>query len=209
MQKHKYFYERNLPHLQPEEATFFITYRLHGSIPLTKIAELKNDFKNLRTIKNNLNNLEKRKLHAAYFKKFDGLLDNALNEPYWLRQDKIASIVSDSLFFNDAKAYDLICFSIMPNHVHLTLSTFQDSPPLYEILQKHKRFTALQCNKILKRTGSFWHAESYDHLVRDDDELKRVIKYSLNNPVKAKFVRHWTDWKWNYLKKELLHGYSF
>src|SRR5262245_58725995 len=27
------FYERNLPHFQPPEATFFVTFRLDGSLP--------------------------------------------------------------------------------------------------------------------------------------------------------------------------------
>ena len=151
-----------------------------------------------------LSDRETQLTHSIYFKKFDTELDKSLNEPYWLREDKFASVVADSLHFNDTKEYDLICFSIMPNHVHLVLSTFKHSIPLYAILQKHKRFTAWQCNKISNRTGSFWHPESYDHVVRDTDELKRVIKYSLNNPVKAKFIRHWTNWKWNYFKGRLL-----
>jgi len=96
----------------------------------------------------------------------------------------------------------------MPNHVHLVLSTFKYSIPLYAILQKHKRFTAWQSNKVLNRTGSFWQPESYDHIIRDEDELKRVIKYTLNNPVKAKFVKRWQEWKWSYLKEELLTEFS-
>jgi len=208
MQEHKYVYERNLPHIQPEETTFFITYRLKGSIPLNKIAELKKEYFKMKTKKDMLSDREIQLMHSIYFKKFDTALDKSLNEPYWLREDRFASVVADSLHFNDGKEYDLICFSIMSNHVHLVLSTFKKSIPLYSILQKHKRFTAWQCNNILNRTGSFWHPESYDHVVRDAGELKRVIKYSLNNPVKAKFIKHWTNWKWNYLKADYLPEFS-
>ena len=208
MQEHKYVYDRNLPHIQPEEATFFITYRLYGSIPVNKIVELKKEYINIKNKPGMLTDKEIRLIHSIYFKKFDSVLDGSLNEPYWLCDDKVATIIADSLHFNNSKEYDLICFSIMPNHVHLVLTTLKNSLPLYAILQKHKRFTAWKSNKILNRTGSFWHPESYDHIVRDEDELKRVIKYTLGNPVKAKFVKHWRNWKWNYLKPELMPEYS-
>ena len=45
---------------------------------------------------------------ALYFKRFDQQLDKHLNEPYWLQQDNIASIITSSLHFNDTREYDLI-----------------------------------------------------------------------------------------------------
>jgi putative transposase len=51
----KTFYRRSLPHLQPVGATFFVTFRLAGSIPKIKILELQEGFEE---IKNYL--LEKR-----------------------------------------------------------------------------------------------------------------------------------------------------
>ena len=44
----------------------------------------------------------------------------------------------------------------------------------------------------------FWDAESYDHFVRDDAELARIINYVLNNPVQAGLVKDWRDWKWSW-----------
>ena len=37
MNPHREFYRRHLPHWQPEEAVFFITFRLKGSLPRNKI----------------------------------------------------------------------------------------------------------------------------------------------------------------------------
>jgi hypothetical protein len=34
------YYRRNLPHVQPPGATFFVTFRLAGSIPLTVLQAL-------------------------------------------------------------------------------------------------------------------------------------------------------------------------
>jgi putative transposase len=64
-----------------------------------------------------------------------------------------------------------------------------------------KGSTSRLCNKELNRTGKFWHHESYDHYVRDEAELDRIIKYIVNNPVKAGLVNDWKDWKFTYLAK--------
>ena len=49
--------------------------------------------------------------------------------------------------------------------------------------------------------GEFWAHESYDHYVRDAEEWNRIIAYVLNNPVKARYVADWRDWKWNYRRE--------
>ncbi len=41
---------------------------------------------------------------------------------------------------------------------------------------------------MLGRSGRFWQDESYDHWVRDDEELERIVDYIAANPVKADLV---------------------
>ena len=48
-----------------------------------------------------------------------------------------------------------------------------------------KSFTGRECNRLLGREGAFWQEESYDHWVRDPDDLNRIIEYVESNPVKA------------------------
>lgn len=76
MQEHKYVYDRNLPHIQPNEATFFITYRLKGSIPLNKIAKLKKEYLKIKIGKGMLSERKIQPMHSIYFKKFDTELTN-------------------------------------------------------------------------------------------------------------------------------------
>ena len=57
-----------------------------------------------------------------------------------------------------------------------------------------KSYTAHEINKILGRTGTFWQSESYDHWIRDEDELERVVDYICANPVQAGLVRQPQDW---------------
>jgi len=61
-------------------------------------------------------------------------------------------------------------------------------------MQSIKRHTARQANLYLKRQGTFWQAESYDHVIRDEAEWQRIIHYVLYNPVKAGLVAEWQAW---------------
>jgi REP element-mobilizing transposase RayT len=71
----------------------------------------------------------------------------------------------------------------MPNHVHLLITPLV---PVPQLTQSLKRFTATQGNRILARTGQpFWQDESYDRLVRNDEEFRKITHYIEMNPVNA------------------------
>ncbi|MEX0717309.1 MAG: transposase [Planctomycetaceae bacterium] len=65
------------------------------------------------------------------------------------------------------------------------------------IMQSIKGYTARECNKLLGLSGTFWQDESYDHVVRDHEELLRIIEYIEHNPVKAGLVLRREDWKYS------------
>lgn len=95
----------------------------------------------------------------------------------------------------------------MPNYVHLSCTPVEkDKDKFYsltEILHSLKRHTARQSNLILGQSGPFWMDENYDHVVRDEAELERIIKYILYNPVKANLVKEPKDWKWACCKYDM------
>ena len=204
----KYFYNRKLPHWQPAEETFFVTYRLAGSLPIAVINKLKENYSYQKNLPGNQSPENKEGLRQEYFEAFENELENNLNEPHWLKKDEIAAIVMDSLLFNNNKYYTLWCACLMSNHVHILLSTLPDSPLLNVLLQNHKKFTAVQSNKILNRSGAFWAEESYDTIIRDDAHFFRSVNYCIQNPVKAGITNNWFDWKWTYIHPELEKEYK-
>lgn len=54
-----------------------------------------------------------------------------------------------------------------------------------ELTHSLKSYTAHQANLLLHRNGPFWQRESYDHWVRHDDELERIVVYIAANPINA------------------------
>ena len=197
------YYKRRLPHIQIAGTTYFITFRLANSLPveaLDKLAEEKHKI-------NKLPESQKESAHRMWFAKYDDYLDQALHGNLYLKNEQIADMVAESILFRDGKVYDLIAYCIMPNHVHLVYTPRLKEKDIYfgltEILHSLKRHTAREANKILQRSGTFWQDESYDHFIRDNAELERIVKYVLYNPVKAGLVKEQTNWKWSYSKYEM------
>lgn len=205
---YKSFYRRNLPHIQPVDADLFVTSRgltaEKGAGPNGRRTPLAGrDSKTYRPpSKSELSDLARR--HFAVLEKY---LDTAKVGPTWLADSRVADLVSAGLHYRDGKVYRLDAFSIMPNHVHSVFRPLMRNEQPYSlssIMHSLKRNTAKQANPILSRTGSFWAHESFDHYIREGAERKRIIKYVLQNPVKAGLAKRWQDWPWNYVRAALL-----
>jgi putative transposase len=150
---------------------------------------------------------QKDAAHRAWFAKYDDHLDMALYGNLYLKNEQIADMVAASIQFRDGKMYDLIAYCVMLNHVHLVCTPLSKETDVFfgltEILHSLKRHTAREANKMLQRSGTIWQDESYDHFIRDDAELERIVKYVLHNPVKANLVREQAEWKWSYCKYDM------
>lgn len=221
MDNEKTYYCRNLPHYQPTSASYFITFRLAGSLPNEVIIRLKEEYKieGQRLIAMNEPDTKRRAIEEhrkRYFEKFDEFLDKYSSSPKWLCENKIAQIVVDAIRYRDEREYELIAYCIMPNHVHLVFSVerfaeslkrkVRDSVSHYivtDIVGSLKKHTAIEANKVLKHKGAFWQHESYDHVIRNGKEYDNIVWYVLNNPVKAGLVDDWKKWKWSYCKYEM------
>jgi len=185
-----HFHRRNLPHLYTKDGIYFITFRLADSIPSDKVAEIK-------AANDKAEQMDDEKFKRL-LKKYDKILDSAVLGKKYLASPKIAEICKYTLHYPDGKDYKLICYCIMPNHIHLVILLLSGNKGISKIMQSIKRISARKSNLVLNRTGKFWQDESYDRLVRDDKELYFIIKYVLLNPVNAGLVQNWTDWKYTY-----------
>jgi REP element-mobilizing transposase RayT len=187
------FHRRNLPHLYYDEGIYFITYNLENSIFLDTLHKHMEENKNI---------FEEQKQHL--FIKYDSLLHTANTDLTYLSIPEVIEITKQTIHFPDGKDYKLICYTIMPNHVHLVFELLKNNKGVCKIMQSIKRVSARRSNQFLKKKGKFWQDESYDRLVRDEVELYFVIKYILMNPVEAGLASDWKQWGHTYCNKNYL-----
>jgi putative transposase len=215
--KYRPSYRRNLPHIQPPGASFFMTFRLAGSLPQSVVKQWNVERQWLSHLaQTNPNHFDqvKHEFDRRWFAKFELLLDQATIGPTWLNDTRIATMLTESLHYRDGKVYRLDAFTIMSNHVHTVFKPLPRGPinrvspddvqyySLASIMHSLKGYTAFQANRILGREGEFWAHESYDHWIRDYPEWQRIIAYVLNNPVKAGCCGQWRDWQWSYVGRK-------
>ncbi len=164
--------------------------------------------------------------NRQWFQKFEKTLDSAKSGPIWLKDDRIAKQVAEGLHYRDGKVYCLDAYCIMSNHVHVVFTPLvmqssntdvvhsaentaqmKDLPYnlLSSIMNSLKGYTAYKANRLLGRSGAFWQQESYDHVIRDANELQRIIAYVLNNPVKAGVVDRREKWQWSYCRRSIAY----
>lgn len=187
------FYRRRLPHYQPPGATLFVTFRLAGSIPQAIIQQLlkESKAKEAEILRITEQSAHREAIIAArkvIFARWDRVLDGMQQSPHWLADPTIANLVCEAMHYLDRRKYDLEAYCVMPNHVHLVFTPRLDHDDYYSlasILKSLKGFTARKANEILSREGEFWQPESYDHVIRDDQEFERIVNYVLSNPERA------------------------
>ena len=160
----------------------FITLHLGDAMPLSVVKKWKLELENEAD--------EKRKQELYW--RTEKYLDRGMGECF-LGIAEIASMVQEALRHHDGVRYKLICWTIMPNHIHYLIRPLADIS-LSEIMQKFKSYTAHKANKILGRTGQFWQMDYFDRFIRNHDHFVRTLDYINLNPVKAGLCNSKYDW---------------
>jgi putative transposase len=208
---------RHLPHWYVPGAMHFVTYRLAETLPLDVIEFLRRKRATLlRQMVPDGGTAEQRAdVHKQVFAAYDHYLDRVCKVD-WLGWPAVAAMIRKSLYHHNGSKYHLLAYCVMPNHVHVLFQPLVSDPrssartddpaagvgvespdaagPLAGIMHSLKSYTANEANKLLGRSGQFWQHESYDHWVRDDDELERIVIYIAGNPVKAGLVHAPHEW---------------
>jgi putative transposase len=185
----------SLPHWYQPGVTYFVTFRTEDSVPQTLLQSwygrrdawlLKHGIdptrRDWRLKLRALPDLE-AEFNAQFTREFMEYLDRGLGECV-LRKPAVAQIVEDNLRHFDGDRYQLGDFVVMPNHVHL-LACLIGATEIEAQCTSWKHYTAGKINKAIGRQGRFWQEESFDHLVRSEEQFENLQKYIAENPRKA------------------------
>jgi REP element-mobilizing transposase RayT len=183
-----------LPHWTIEGAWYAVTFRLWDSIPVGVLNswrfERRNIIRTAELMKRPLSVKEEQRLAYLQSERIEHYLDQGIGSCY-MNDHRVAKVVADALTHFEGQRYDLAAWCVMPNHVHVVFKP-AFGHELSNILHSWKSYTAKEANKILKRQGAFWQTEPYDHLIRNEAEFYRAVRYVLNNPAKAGL----DNWQW-------------
>ncbi|MCK4708978.1 MAG: transposase, partial [Gammaproteobacteria bacterium] len=149
----------HLPHIDIEGFYQFVTFRTHDSTDsYLKKLSLQN------------------KANSEIQLDIDQYLDSSQKGAY-LTGEALAYL-RDFLISKDGILFELVAFSIMPNHVHLL---FKPNEKLVVVMQKIKGASSRVINQMLSQKGKFWATDYYDKAIRDERHFSVVYKYIKHN----------------------------
>jgi len=177
-------YRGRLPHLSQPEVIYFVTFRLADSLPAEVIRRWKDERASWLQLHPDPWPPEvEREYHQKFTLRLERWLD-AGHGSCILRHPEMRAEVEASLLHDHGKHYDLGVWVIMPNHVHVLLQSLSPMP-VPQLLSAAKGFSARRINEKLGEQGSLWMSESFDHIVRGMESLKKFQRYIANNPTRA------------------------
>jgi putative transposase len=94
-----------------------------------------------------------------------------------------------------AAGVPVYAYCVMPDHVHLVLGP----SPTCDIVMFVGQFKNLAQRAAWSHgvVGRFWQKSFWDHFLRADEQVERVVAYVLNNPVRAGLVEQWRDYSFS------------
>lgn len=187
---------RFLPHLEMPGAVTFVTFRLADSMPRAVVVRWREEvdawlaehgfagWSAKQVLESQDVDLQrKRELRRFKERCWHGHLDRCHGSCH-LKAAEMREQVAASLLHFDGQRYDVERFVIMPNHVHVLLQMRADFS-LRQQFRAIQRFSARRINHRLKRSGSLWQGEPFDHIVRNEAQFEYLRKYITDNPAKA------------------------
>jgi REP element-mobilizing transposase RayT len=174
-----------LPHFDGGDIPQTITFRLADSLPKTVLKRWKRELENDSFVN----------ADALLRKRIEHYLDQGYGSCS-MRDERVATIVQDSLLHFDDIRYWLSAWVVMPNHAHMMLTPGQ-SWTISKIVKDMKSFTSREANALLRRRGQFWMEVYFDRYVRDAKHFTNAIRYIENNPVKARLCARPEDWRFS------------
>ncbi len=189
-----------LPHCDFPGLVQFTTFRLADSMPTSRRGEWEHFLK--------IEDIRERR------SKLEEYLDRGVGECH-LRDPRIAKLCEEALLFFHNERYELLAWSVMPDHVHVLVHVWQT--PLSKMVASWKKFVARKGGEMLQPErrfpnrrgdgaiinapnwssalrGAFWEREYWDTFMRDEEQEKTAVRYIETNPVKAKLCGVSENW---------------
>ena len=188
-------YARHLPHFVPAGSPIFLTWNVKDAMPQSAIEAVRRkrqSLENQATRPGETAADRRNRENKIVFGLADRLLDKAVDGPMHLSDPEAARIVEDIILLGAEQNYDLFAWCVMSNHVHVVLKPLGE---LKDVTQRIKGTTSFKINGFQGERGRIlWQDESYDHWVRDEAVLFRIIAYIENNPVAAGLCQRPEEW---------------
>ncbi len=92
-------------------------------------------------------------------------------------------------------------YVIMPNHLHLLVNiaerhagrSLQDAMHFFKTMTTNEYIKGVKNNLLPPFNKKLWQKSFYDHIIRDENDYKRILEYIDTNPLKWEEDKFYTE----------------
>jgi putative transposase len=84
--------------------------------------------------------------------------------------------------------FEAIAYCVMPDHFHALVGGESEQSFLEPFLNRFKQATGYWWKHDLRRRHRLWQEGYFDRILRDDDPTEGVVRYIVENPIRAGIV---------------------
>ena len=117
---------------------------------------------------------------------------------------------NDYLYFLKRLSYyskkykiQILAYCLMPNHFHLFVKQITDTFIISQFISSFLNSYTKSINKKYGRSGTLFENKTKSKLINDEYYFRWIIKYILENPLKAKMVNNIDEWEYSNAKELL------
>ena len=96
-------------------------------------------------------------------------------------------------FFREQQI-EVLAYCVIPDHVHLVLEGVAETANLRDTVQRWKQRTGYDWR--VRHGARLWQPGYHDRVLRSRDDTRAVVRYVLQNPVRAGLVRTPHEYPW-------------
>jgi len=102
-------------------------------------------------------------------------------------QLSFARMAINALYHHDRqKRITTFAYVLMPDHLHWLFQLHNET--LSRIMRDFKGYSSRQISKHTEQNGKIWQAGYHDHALRRDEDIQKVARYIVANPLRAGLV---------------------
>jgi putative transposase len=105
----------------------------------------------------------------------------------------VATVLEKFLLAAAERAFEIIAYVFMPDHVHLLVEGKDGTSDLCSFVHLAKQRSGYEYSQT---TGKrLWQPSYWDHVLRDEESTWDVARYICDNPVRKHLVEKWDDYE--------------
>ena len=107
-------------------------------------------------------------------------------QPLFRDPEAVAQVRDHFLRAAREAGFEVVAYCFMPDHLHLLVEGVCDDADLRRFIKHAKQYSAFY---FTRRTGRhLWQRYGYERVLRQEESTPAVVKYIVNNPVRARLV---------------------